>query len=148
MRSRPVAEGLFTETDAGPCLIGSRCGACGTVTFPSQRGCPRCGADAMAETTLSRRGRLFTFTTQGFLPKWPYSGPGSEADYEPFGVGYLELPEVIVEGRLTEADPARLAIGMEMEVVIVPFGTDPDGTEVLTYAFAPVGGEGDPQGGA
>ena len=27
---------------------------------------------------------------------------------------------------------------MEMEVVVVPFRTDPDGTEVLTYAFTPV----------
>jgi hypothetical protein len=30
---------------------------------------------------------------------------------------------------------------MEMELVIVPFRTDPDGTEVTTYAFAPIGEE-------
>jgi hypothetical protein len=27
---------------------------------------------------------------------------------------------------------------MEMQVVVVPYTTRPDGTEVLTYAFAPV----------
>ena len=32
----------------------------------------------------------------------------------------------------------KLRIGMEMEVVVVPYTTRPDGTEVLTYAFAPV----------
>ena len=46
----------------------------------------------------------------------------------------------MVETRLTEADPEQLEIGMEMELVVVPFRTDPDGTEVVTYAFAPVGG--------
>ena len=31
-------------------------------------------------------------------------------DFEPYGVGYVELPgEVRVEARLTEADPAQLA---------------------------------------
>jgi hypothetical protein len=27
---------------------------------------------------------------------------------------------------------------MEMELVLVPFRTDPDGTEVMTYAFQPI----------
>ena len=49
--------------------------------------------------------------------------------------------EVRVEGRLTEADRERLRIGMEVELVVVPFRTDPDGTEVLTFAFAPVDDE-------
>jgi uncharacterized OB-fold protein len=67
---------------------------------------------------------------QRFRPKAPYVGP---EDFEPYGVGYVELPgEVRVEARLTVADPARLRIGMPMELVVVPFG---DG---VTYAFAPV----------
>jgi len=41
---------------------------------------------------------------------------------------------VRVEARLTEADPARLRIGMPMELVLVP-APGPDGA--LTYAFAP-----------
>ncbi len=45
---------------------------------------------------------------------------------------------MIVESRLTENDPDRLAIGMPVELVIVPFTTDDDGTEVVTFAFAPV----------
>ena len=34
--------------------------------------------------------------------------------------------------------PSELHIGMELELRIVPFRTDADGTEVLTFAFAPV----------
>ena len=57
----------------------------------------------------------------------------------PFGVGYVELPgEVKVETRLTESDPDVLALGMEMELVVVPFRTDDDGNEVVTFAFRPV----------
>jgi len=45
---------------------------------------------------------------------------------------------VQVEGRLTENDPAKLRIGLEVELRAVPFYTDENGDEVLTYAFEPV----------
>jgi uncharacterized OB-fold protein len=61
----------------------------------------------------------------------------------PYGVGYVQLgDQVIVESRLTVNDPALLEIGMEMEMVVVPFTTDDDGREVVTYAFAPAGAAG------
>ena len=57
----------------------------------------------------------------------------------PFGVGYVELGnEVRVETRLTVTEGLR--IGMDMELVLVPFRTDGDGNEVVTFAFRPVGG--------
>jgi uncharacterized OB-fold protein len=130
----PVAEGLFTWPAGEPRLIGSRCRDCGVVTFPSQGSCPACTSVAVEERLLPRTGTLYTWTVQGFRPKPPYAGP---EEFEPYGVGYVELPgEVRVEARLTVADPARLRIGMPMELVIVPFG------ETVTYAFAPLDGPG------
>ena len=41
-------------------------------------------------------------------------------------------------GILTEADPEKLKIGMEMEMVIIPLCTDENGNEIVTFAFAPV----------
>jgi uncharacterized OB-fold protein len=139
MTQVPVAEGIFTWPSAEPQLIGSRCEACGIVTFPAQDSCPRCASTAMVEHLLSRRGRLWAWTTQHFPPPSPpYSGPTGK-DFVPFGVGFVELPgEVKVESRLTEADPARLRNGMEMELAIVPFRTDDDGNEIVTFAFRPV----------
>jgi uncharacterized OB-fold protein len=136
----PVAERLFTWPSDDPQLIGSRCGACGIVTFPSQDSCPRCAAVDMHEQLLARRGRLWAWTTQHFPPPSPpYTGPTGEA-FVPFGIGYVELPgQVKVEARLTEADPERLAAGMDMELVVVPFTTDDKGNEVVTFAFRPVG---------
>lgn len=135
----PIAEGLFTGPDDEPRLVGGRCDACGTVTFPSQDACPRCAATGMAEHPLARRGRLWAWTTQEFPPPAPpYTGPTGD-DFVPYGVGYVELGgELRVETRLTESEGLRT--GMEMELVLVPFRTDEDGNEVVTFAFQPVEG--------
>ena len=140
MASVPVAEGVFTWPSDEPQLIGSRCTACSIVTFPTQDSCPRCASTAMAEQLLPRRGRLWAWTTQDFPPPSPpYAGAGGKA-FEPFGVGYVELPgEVKVETRLTTADPNELTPGIDMELVIVPFRTDDEGNEVVTFAFRPAG---------
>jgi uncharacterized OB-fold protein len=94
----------------------------------------------MAEHLLPRRGRLWAWTTQGFPPPSPpYAGPTGDA-FVPFGIGYVELGgEVKVETRLTESDAGALRIGMDMELVLVPFRTADDGSEVVTFAFRPVG---------
>jgi len=49
MPRAPIAKGLFTWPSDEPRLIGSRCTACGVVTFPTQDSCPRCASTAMAE---------------------------------------------------------------------------------------------------
>jgi uncharacterized protein len=125
---RTIDDSLFTPD--GTALLGSRCDDCGAHTFPRQGGCPRCTGAAMADVPLVREGTLWSFTVQGFRPKPPYAGP---EEFEPYGVGYVELPgQLIVEARLTEADPARLRIGMPMRLVFVPFA------ESSTFAFAPL----------
>jgi uncharacterized OB-fold protein len=139
-----VDAGIFVDgPDGAPRLRGSRCGACGVVTFPTQSGCPRCFSDDQADVALPDRGTLWTFTTQGFPPKAPPEGSylGALDPFEPFCVGYVELEGACkVEARLTEPDPSKLRIGMEMELVVVPFRTDEAGNEVVTFAFQPVGG--------
>ena len=136
---RVVAEGLVAGTLDEPRLIGSRCRRCGVVAFPRQDSCAACTSDDVEERRLGRRGTLWTWTVQCFPPKSPpYAGAPDE--FEPYGVGYVELPgEVRVEARLTEADPARLRIGMPMELVLV---RAPGVSGALTYAFRPVEDDG------
>ncbi|GAA4839361.1 OB-fold domain-containing protein [Actinomycetospora corticicola] len=130
--TRFVDPSLLTDTAEGPALLGSRCSDCGAHTFPRQGGCPRCTGADMEDVPLSRTGTLWSFTTQGFRPKPPYTG--TEA-HEPYAVGYVELPgQLLVESRLTEADPDRLEIGMPVELALVPFRDDADGP-VHTFAF-------------
>ncbi|HVV77210.1 MAG TPA: OB-fold domain-containing protein [Mycobacteriales bacterium] len=136
----PVAEGLFTWPSEEPQLMGAKCADCGVTTFPRQATCPRCPSERMNDVLLPRRGTLWTFTTQQFLPKNPpYAGTESAEEFEPYGVGYVELPgEVKVETRLTTADVNTLQIGMEMELVVTPYRHNTAGEEVLTFAFRPV----------
>jgi uncharacterized protein len=142
-RQVPVAEGLFTWPSDHPRLIGAQCAVCGLVSFPAGPACQRCGGTDATEKLLSDRGTLWTFTTQDFRPPSPpYDGADTTATFRPYAVGYVELPgEVMVEARLTEPDAARLAIGQSMRLAIVPYSVSPDGTEVMTFAFAPADGK-------
>ncbi|MGB3845409.1 OB-fold domain-containing protein [Sphingopyxis sp. YF1] len=121
----PIAPGLWTD-DPEPRLIGGR-RADGEIVFPVPEG----DAAALVEpVALSRRGTLWSWTTQGFEPKEPYSGP---QPFQPFLIGYVELPgEVIVETRIADATAADLVIGMPMEFVVVAFDDHRS-----TYAFRP-----------
>jgi uncharacterized OB-fold protein len=135
---KALAPEISTWPDADPQLIGSRCGGCGATTFPIQQRCPECSKGDMSELPLPRRGTLVAWTTQGFPPGAPYKGPVGK-NFVPFGVGLVQLDDVIrVEGRLTENDPAKLEFGMQVELTMVPFATDADGDELVTFAFQPV----------
>jgi uncharacterized protein len=133
----PIAPDLIAGSAAAPVLIGSECRRCGTVTFPRQGACPRCTSTDVGERRLARRGTLWTWTVQRFRPKSPpYAGDDAE-EFAAYAVGYVELPgEVRVEARLTESDPARLKIGMEMELTLIPA---PGRQDAVTFAFRPVG---------
>ena len=161
----PVAEGLFTwpsrgvergssplgqaepdrEVEEGPRLIGSTCTACGTTVFPAQRSCPRCPGTDLRTGPLAQAGRLWSWTIQGFEPKPPYAADGP---FTPYSVGYVELATedgtgtVLVESRLTEADPARLAIGAPMRLTFIALRRDDSGAKVMTFAFEPAGPAG------
>jgi uncharacterized protein len=136
-----VADGLFTWVSGEPRLIGGLCADCGQVGFPAGEACQRCGGTAVTGKPLPDRGALWTFTTQNFRPPSPpYDGSDTAETFAPYAVGYIDLGgEVMVEARLTEPDPARLTIGQQMRLVIVPYAVRADGTEVTTFAFAPAG---------
>jgi len=127
--TRPVREGLFTDTEP-PRLLASRCDACGRHQFPRSDTCPYCAADGARPVELSGTGRLWTWTAVTTAP------PGYRGEV-PYGFGVVELPEGLrVVSRLTEPDPARLSAGQPMRLVVVPVQVDEDG-QVLSYAFAP-----------
>jgi len=135
---KALAPDISTWPQDNPQLVGTRCDGCGATTFPVQQRCPKCSRGDMSEVLLPRRGTLVAWTTQGFPPGAPYKG-ATGRDFVPFGVGLVQLDDVIrVEGRLTENDPAKLAFGMDVELTMVPFTTDDDGNEIVTFAFQPV----------
>ena len=139
----PVAEGLLAGLEEHPRLIASRRRDNGALSFPAEP-----ANEEVEEILLSPTGTLFTWTTQEFVPPAPpYTGDTDPAAFSSYAVGYVELSEgILVEGRLTESDPERLAIGQQMKLVVLPFKVEPsaDGEpdrEIVTFAFAPVTAE-------
>lgn len=125
----PIAEGLWTG-EPQPRMIGGKLTS-GEIVFPMPTGDAALGVEPWP---LSRRGTLWSWTSQDFRPKPPYDGPGQgPEDFVPFLLGYIELPgEVIVESYITGANLADLKLGMGMELTIIPF----DATRT-TFAFRP-----------
>ena len=132
--TRPIDPVLFVDDDPNVALRGARCSRCATVTFPMQPSCPRCGAAEMNPEALPRDGVLWSYTVQSFAPKKPFL---HAEPFTPFGVGYIDLGDVIVESRLTVNEPESLEIGMPMRLCSIVNHVDDDGTEVVTFAFAP-----------
>jgi uncharacterized protein len=136
MAARPIADDLFTWPAEVPQLIGNSCSNCGTVTFPRRTGCARCGSVDIQPRTLPGTGTLWSWTSQGFVPKAPFIG--ELIGDGPWYVGVIDLGrEVRVESLLAGVTMDSLRIGMPMRLVIIPFHADESGNEVVTYAFAP-----------
>ena len=131
--ARPIAPGLFTD-EAAPRLIGGRHRETGRIVFPRPDGAE---GELYEPIPLARQGTLWSWTVQRFRPKTPpYLGP---AAFEPFAVGYIELAnEVIIQAPLTNLPFDALAIGMPLELVLLPLPRD-DGPAVIAYAFCPAG---------
>ena len=111
---KPIAP-VFTWPADEPHLVGSKCQHCAAVTFPAQSRCPRCSRPEMAELHASpARARWSHGPPRGSRPSLPYAGDPTGASFEPFGVGLVQLDDVVrVESRLTESDPAKLDFGMD-----------------------------------
>lgn len=133
----PLHEGLFTWPAAKPQLLGSRCNQCGEATFPAQHDCRNCGSRDTTVVELGDQGILWTWTIQTFMPKEPYRSDETPETFRPYGVGYVEMPGgVRVEARLQANSPDQLKIGMPMQLDIIPFRTDENGDQKMTFSFS------------
>lgn len=131
---------LLRMTGSGWTLIGSRCQDCGEHYFPAQQGCANCCGTNLVEVELGHHGVLWSWTIQGFEPKTPFNGGKPDQPFQPYGVGYVEMPSGLkVESRLTVADQTVLNIGMPVALVLEPYRTRADGSQVYTFAFQPAG---------
>ncbi|MFJ3924495.1 Zn-ribbon domain-containing OB-fold protein [Streptomyces sp. NPDC090022] len=144
----PVVDGWFTDPAEGNGfrLLGTRCGACGTVYFPREDYCcrnPRCAGGELAEVPLSARGRVWSYTDGRYRPPAPYvSDPA--APWEPYTLVAVELEaeRMVVLGQAAPGvGVADLAVGMEVEVVPGVLNEDA-GTTWTTWHFRPVGTAG------
>src|SRR4051794_13173816 len=121
----PAIEGWFTTGEA-PALIGSTCTTCSTVFFPrcvDSEGAgfcrnPACDGDEFADTELSRRGRVWSYTDAQYQPPAPYIAPTDP--YVPFALAAVEIPEgIVILGQVADGYTVNdFKVGDEMELVV------------------------------
>ena len=105
----------------------------GKLAFPFTLG-PE--ASHYEPTLLPREGRVWSYTIQRFRPKPPFDGD-ADGPFQPFAVGYVELPgALIIESRLRVAFDL-LHIGLPVRLTLEAYRHDKDGEDILTYAFEP-----------
>lgn len=131
----PCREGLWSvplSKDEKPHLIGSKCPKCGEIVFPGNPVCVNCQNETMEDIQLSRKGKIWSFSTVMLRPPNWYEGP------VPFDLGYVELEDgVRVWSRLLGAEAGTFKIGQEVELDIDVLQVDKEGNEVLGFCFVP-----------
>ncbi|MGH8977200.1 MAG: Zn-ribbon domain-containing OB-fold protein [Acidimicrobiia bacterium] len=140
----PAAEGWFTLDEASPQLIGARGKESGSYYWPTAiatSGNPATPGEEREEALLSRRGRLWSWTTNHYAPPEPYVAPDPFVPYTVCAVE-LEAEQMVVLGQLaTGADSELLEVGMEMELVLGTLFED-DEHEHVVWQWAPAAAEG------
>jgi uncharacterized OB-fold protein len=133
----PIHDGLFSWPDPKPQLLGSRCRHCGEASFPAQNDCRSCGGRDTDIVKLGDSGILWTWTIQSFMPKTPYHSNETAETFQPYGVGYVEMPGgVRVESRLKLNQAEQLSIGMPLQLEIEAFRTDEQGNDIMSFCFS------------
>ncbi|GAH62676.1 unnamed protein product [marine sediment metagenome] len=128
--SKMLRLGDASET---PPLLGSRCKSCGKVYFPPRIICPECFTnDTMEEVSLSKRGKLYSFT---IIRRQSLCPPNFTA---PYAFGYVDLPEGVRVVSLLQGDIDSLTLDSEMELVLRKLGEDESGNEIMAFSFVTV----------
>jgi uncharacterized OB-fold protein len=136
----PAVEGWFTTDGDAPALLGSRCRSCGTYAFPRETFfCrnPGCDGTEFDEVSLSRRGKVWSYTDARYTPPPPYV---AAEPYVPFCIAAVELAEekMVVMGQVEPGVTVDdLTVGTEVELVVDVLYEDDD-HEYLVWKWRPV----------
>jgi uncharacterized OB-fold protein len=130
---RPIVEFLKIPEKGAPYLEGQKCRKCNAIFLGERATCSSCGTSGSFEAIrLSNHGELYVYSIVY------RSFPGIEV---PYVSAVVDLDGGgTVKGNLIgiEPDPARIRMGMPVEVVYeVAPRKDKEGNEYLTYYFKP-----------
>jgi len=119
---------VSVEADGKPALIGGRCAACSTLSFPRAEICPTCLSEKVEAIHLSSEGELYSYTVVHQASKnWNV----------PYVLGYVDLPEGIRVLAHIDASVSALVINQKVTLSLGVVGFDAAGAAVSTYTFVP-----------
>jgi uncharacterized OB-fold protein len=135
----PAIEGWFTTDAEAPALVGRRGAETGSYYFPPTLAFsrnPTAPAEALEEVELSRRGRVWSWTTNHYQPPEPYVSPDPFVPYTVVAVELVEEQMVVLGPLAPGADAADLAVGREVELTLSPLYEDDD-HEYVVWSWRP-----------
>ena len=98
-------------------LLIQRCGGCGELRHPPRPMCPNCRSLESEAIASSGRGTVYSYVMP-HQPRFPFF------DY-PYVVALIELEEgVRIVSNLTDIDPAKVTVGMPVQVYFQSFDND------------------------
>jgi len=107
----PAADGWFTMDEAQPQLVGARGVTSGSYFWPTALAVsanPARPGEEREPALLSRRGRLWSWTTNHYAPPEPYVSPDPFVPYTVCAVE-LETEQMVVLGQLATGADAHAA---------------------------------------
>jgi uncharacterized OB-fold protein len=112
----PVVPNMWHEKEDGIHLIGSKCEDCGEIYFPKKEVavCSHCQGENILEISLSRVGRIVSYTKVHQPP-----AGGFYKSSVPFIYIIAELPEgVHIQGHFIGLEFERIETGLPVQVVL------------------------------
>ena len=130
MNLPPFADGIFSPTDMGTELVGSRCPMCDRHFFPRISHCPD-DAEPTVEVGLGSEATLYSYTVVRTKP--PFGLP------TPYAVGYVDLAAsgLRVFMLLDPAHAEDFRIGMKLRLGQGEVGVNLDGAPCRRPYFSP-----------
>jgi uncharacterized OB-fold protein len=109
-------------------LEAGKCEKCGKIFFPHRLICDACGGQKMNTISLSREGKLITYTVI-------HIGPSKFADQAPYAVGIVELKEgVRLLSQLADFDLSKLKSGMPIKIEFRRISDEGD-AGIINYGY-------------
>ena len=91
-------------------LIVVECRNCGKFFVPPKYTCPECGGADLVDTAIDGEGKIHTHTTV-------HAAPLGFEDQVPYDVALIEMPQVILTGRIVNPGGKELKIGDRVSFV-------------------------------
>jgi uncharacterized OB-fold protein len=136
----PAVEGWFTFDETAPALIGTRGLESGSYFFPKAIAVsanPSFPFEEREDVELSRRGRVWSYSTNHYQPPAPYVSPEPFVPYTVLAVE-LETEQFLVLGLLAEGhDVSEITVGTEVELALGVLYED-DEHEYMTWKWKPI----------
>ena len=134
-----AVDGWFTLGDA-PALLASRGTETGSFFFPKNLAFsrnPAAPTEDLTEVELSRRGRVWSWTTNHYQPPTPYMAADPFVPYTVVAVELVDEQMVVLGPLVADADPSTLTVGTEVELTLGTLYEDDD-HEYMIWQWKPV----------